>query len=72
MSTALRMKAKKPCDSDCTVLSLSAALEYADGSAADISNGVGNDQTKCLRSLQHQEEDLLILRVGMAPPHCPP
>jgi hypothetical protein len=40
MTSTLRMKAKKPCETDCTVLSLFSNLEYADGTAAEVSNGV--------------------------------
>lgn len=39
MSNTLKIGAKKPCDNECTLLSLIADLEYADGSAANNANG---------------------------------
>lgn len=40
MSNTLKIGAKKPCDGECTMLSLFADLEYADGTAANNANGV--------------------------------
>jgi hypothetical protein len=39
MADTLNIRAKKPCTGECTILSLFADLEYADGSAANNSNG---------------------------------
>lgn len=39
MSNTLKIGARKPCEKECTMLGLKADLEYADGSAANNSNG---------------------------------
>jgi hypothetical protein len=40
MSNSYTIGVKKPCEGECTVLSVMANMEYADGSSADNSNGV--------------------------------
>jgi hypothetical protein len=44
MSDTLTVGAKKPCD-ECTILTLAADLEFADGSVANNANGVSS--TRC-------------------------
>lgn len=39
MSNAIKIGAKRPCEGECTLLSVTADLEYADGSPANNSNG---------------------------------
>jgi hypothetical protein len=39
MTDTLNIKAKKPCAGECTILSLFAGLEYADGSPGTNANG---------------------------------
>jgi len=40
VSNTLNVGVKKPCEGQCTILTLSADLEYADGSPANTTNGV--------------------------------
>lgn len=48
ISTSLRYNIRRPCDEECTILGISADLEYADGSSANVSNGVSGITT-CFR-----------------------
>jgi hypothetical protein len=46
IANLLTMSAKKPCTSECVVHSLTSALEYADGSPAEVTTGVSNIDLK--------------------------
>jgi hypothetical protein len=39
ISTTFRLNVKRPCEEDCMILGIEAAIEYADGSPANTSNG---------------------------------
>jgi hypothetical protein len=43
MGNTLKLGAVKPCDGECTLLSLSAGMEYADGTLAENANGVSTN-----------------------------
>jgi hypothetical protein len=43
VSNTIKFNVPKPCSGQCTILTLSADLEYEDGSAATIDNGVSKD-----------------------------
>ena len=65
MSNAVRFNAKRPCEGECTLLSVTADLEYADGSAANNSNGVcGVLQPQPLVYSAN-------MFPGLVPPRCP-
>jgi hypothetical protein len=40
IANLLTMNAKKPCSTECVLHSLTSALEYADGTPADVATGV--------------------------------
>jgi hypothetical protein len=40
MSNTMKLGAKKPCRGECLILTVSAALEYADGNLAPNADGV--------------------------------
>jgi hypothetical protein len=42
ISTSFHLNVRRPCDEECTILGIQADLEYADGSPANVSNGVGD------------------------------
>lgn len=44
MAYALQTNAKKPCEGNCTMLSVQASLEFADGKPAENEKGVSKCQ----------------------------
>jgi hypothetical protein len=42
VSTSFHMNIKRPCEEECTILGIEANMEYADGSPANTSSGVGH------------------------------
>jgi hypothetical protein len=55
MGNTFKLGATKPCRGECTLLSLSASMEYSDGSAAENANGVGKRNRG--RSVKEQKAD---------------
>lgn len=50
-TTTLKYNVKKPCSYECTILSISADLEYFDGSSANVTNEVRHCSAEFQRSL---------------------